>query len=139
MQIKDAVNVSFFSNMVVKKQNKPYNSLEIYWHTNGGKKTVFKAFLKHIVSTGLNDFQISCKENYEHLQKLNLRESGEGERNADVLMGSDYYWMFFSRKLIKGSVHVTFLNWPWILDWQQNNCYSLDQRLCYFNFCKIES
>ena len=45
--------------------------------------------------------QISCKENYEILWNLNLAESGEGERNAYVLMRNDYYWMFSTKKLLK--------------------------------------
>ena len=78
MQIKDAVNVSIF-DLVVKKQNKRYDSLDIYLHTYKRKKTFFNAFLKHIISTRLNNFQINSKENYEHLRNLNLAESGEDE------------------------------------------------------------
>ena len=78
LQIKDAVNVSI-SILVVKKQNKHYDSLDFYLHTNERRKTFFNAFLKHNISTQLNDFQISSKENYEHLWNLNLGESGEGE------------------------------------------------------------
>ena len=83
------MNVIIFEFGSEKAENKPYDSLEIYLHTNERKKTFFTAFLKHNISTRLNDFQISCKENYEHLRNLNLSESVEGERNANVLMGSD--------------------------------------------------
>ena len=95
------MNASIFEFSSEKAENKPYVSLEIYLHTNERKKTFFTAFLKHSISTQLNDFQISCKENYEHLRNWNLAEFGEGERNADVLMGSDYYWMFSTEKLLK--------------------------------------
>ena len=108
--IKDAVNVSIFEFGSEKAANKPYDSLEIYLLTNERKKTFFNALLKQNISTQLSDYQISCKENYELLRNLNLAESGESERNANVLMGSDYYWMFFSGKIIKGTRHVTSLN-----------------------------
>ena len=101
LRIKDAVNVSIFEFGSEQSENKPYGSLEFYLHTNERKKTFFTAFLKHRISTQLNDFQISCKENYEHLPNWNLAESGEGERNADVLMGSESYWMFSTEKLLK--------------------------------------
>ena len=67
LRIKDAVNVSIFEFDSEKAENKPCDSLEIYLHTNERKETFFTAFLKHRISTQLNDFQISCKENYEHL------------------------------------------------------------------------
>ena len=93
-----------------KTQNKPYVSFEIYVFTNERKKTFCNAFLKYKISKQLNNYQKSCKKSCEHLWNLNLAKSGEGERNADVLMGSDYYWMFFSRKIVKGTGHVTFMN-----------------------------
>ena len=80
LEIKDEMNFSFLEFVSEKPEKKPYGPLEIHLHTNERKK--------HNISTQLNDFQISCKENYEHPLNLNLAESGEGESNANVLMGS---------------------------------------------------
>lgn len=108
MRIKDVVNVIIFEFGNEKAENKSYDSLEIYLHTNKRKKTFFITFLEHNISTRLNDFQISCKENYEYLRNLNLSESVESERNANVLM--DVLLDVFKRKIIKGTGHATFLN-----------------------------
>ena len=102
------MNVSFFEFGSEKPENEPYDSFEIYLDANKTKKTFFTAFLKHNISTQLNNFQISCKENYEHLRNLNLAESGDGERNPNVLMGSDYYWMSPMEKSLKETDMLLF-------------------------------
>ena len=61
---------------------------------------------------------LATKENYEHLNGLMLADSGEGNFEIDVLIGSDFYWDVFTGQVVQsdtGGPTALSSKFGWIL------------------------
>ena len=44
-----------------------------------------------------------AKENFKHVEGLDLADTGEGELEVDLLIGSNFYWSVLTGKVLKGN------------------------------------
>ena len=85
----------------------PYNDLNIY----------VNAYVTPVVCAALRNQAIEfAGSSYSHLSSLPLAAfpvEGEEDLSTDILIGSNYYWMFLSGMSIRGKDHC---NGPVVLD-----------------------
>ena len=66
-------------------------------------KILMKAYCVPTICLPLCDQRIKyAKENFEHIKDLDLADTGEGELDVDLLIGSDFYWSVFSGTVLRG-------------------------------------